>query len=305
MKKISRREFLELSGKLAAVMGLSAAGAPQLAEALEQLSSGGPPVIWLQGQSCSGCSVSLLNTDSPSIAEVLLNQISLRFNSTLSTATGHQAIHVIEETVKQGGFILAIEGSVPDGMPDACRVGEMRFSDQVIQTAKRAKAVVAIGTCAAFGGIPAAENNPTGAISVLDFLKKQGITTPVITIPGCPTHPDWVVGTLVHLAKFGMPKLNEHGSPTMFFGKCVHEQCNFFADYERENFATEFGAHGCQFKMGCAGPITKADCPTRQWNSGTNWCVKCGAPCIGCAGPHFAKRADYPLVTVNRAVKSH
>ena len=276
-------------------MGLGSSAIPKIAEALEQLSAGNAPVLWLQGQSCSGCSISLLNTEDPGPAQVLTGYISLLFHSTLSAATGDVSMDVLNRSIDHGGYLLVIEGSIPAGMPEACVIGHEHFSKQVIRAAKNAKAVIAVGTCAAFGGIPGAENNPTGAVSVPHFLKNKGISKPVIVLPGCPAHPDWIVGTLVHVLKFGIPSLDEKGRPNMFFSKLIHDQCPRFADYERENFAKSFSDDGCLFKLGCLGPNTYADCTLRLWNSGANSCINAGAPCIGCASEEFAAKASVPF----------
>jgi len=156
-----------------------------------------------------------------------------------------------------------------------------------------------VGICATAGGIPGAEGNSTGAMSVPAFLKQAGIAIPCIVIPGCPAHPDWIVGTLVHVLQFGPPPLDELGRPKAFFSKFIHDQCPRFADYERENFAKKFGDDGCLFRLGCAGPITKADCNLRQWNGGTNTCIKAGAPCIGCAWEGFGAKRDFPFYLKN------
>jgi hydrogenase small subunit len=165
----------------------------------------------------------------------------------------------------------------------------------VVRAAKGAKAVIAMGTCAVYGGIPAAEGNPTGATSIIWYLKQAGVVKPVIALPGCPPHPDWLVGTLVHVLKFGLPALDGEGRPKMFYSKLVHDQCPRFADYERENFAKTFSDEGCLFKLGCLGPITKADCTLRNWNSGVNSCIKAGAPCIGCTSKEFAAKVTFPF----------
>lgn len=301
MAQVTRRDFLKAGAKLAALMGLSQTLAPQVAKALEELASGLQPVVWLQGQSCSGCSVSLLNVDMPSIAEVLTGYLSLLFHSSLSVATGEVGMKVMHDTIKQGGYLLVCEGSVPASMPLACKVGGELYTEQLLKAAQNAKAVVAAGACAAFGGIPAAENNLTGATSVSSFLTQSGVRTSVINVPGCPIHPDWMIGTIVHVLKFGMPALDAKGRPIMFYGRPLHEQCPRFADYERENFAGKFGEPGCLFKLGCAGPITHADCSVRLWNSRTNFCINAGAPCIGCASSQFARSSNFSLYTKDRA----
>jgi hydrogenase small subunit len=115
---------------------------------------------------------------------------------------------VLNGSIEKADYFLAVEGSMPAGMPEACIVGGEKVTQQVIRAAKNAKAVLAVGACASFGGIPVAENNPTGAMSVPEFLKQQGVSKPVISVPGCPAHPDWLVGTLVHVLKFGIPALD-------------------------------------------------------------------------------------------------
>lgn len=302
MAEITRRQFLILGAEFAALMGLSTSAIPKVAEALEQLSSGGAPVLWLQGLSCSGCSVSLLNSETPEVDDILTKYISLLFHSTLSTATGEVAMEVINGTIEHGGYYLAVEGSIPVGMPEACKVGEEPVTQQVLRAARNAQAVISVGTCAAFGGIPAVENNQTGAVSVPEFLKNKNVAVPIINLPGCPAHPDWIVGTLVHVLKFGLPTLDSAGRPTMFYSRLIHDQCPRFSDHEREWFAKAFSDDGCLFKLGCLGPATYADCTLRLWNGRTNCCIKAGAPCIGCASEGFASIASFPFYTEEHRV---
>jgi hydrogenase small subunit len=303
MAEITRRNFLKLSCRLAALMGLGSGALPDVAEALERIYNKSVPALWLQGLSCSGCSISLLNSEYPGPARILTEYLSLLFHATLSVASGDTALQIVEKSREEGGYYLFVEGSVPVGMPAACKMGHEAFPDQLARIAGNAKAVIAVGTCACFGGIPAAEGNPTGAVSVPEFLTSRGISSGTIRVPGCPIHPDWLVGTLVHLLKFGMPPLDDKGRPKMFFSRTVHDLCPRFADYERERFANTFGEDGCLFKLGCAGPITHADCGLRQWNAGTNFCIKAGAPCIGCASDHFASDASFPFITKKYILK--
>jgi len=221
------------------------------------------------------------------------------FHQTLSTATGQVSVDVVNKTIQQGGYILAVEGAVPAGMLEACTFGQETYVRQLERAARQAKTILALGSCAVSGGIPAAANNPTGAVGVPAFLKQAGIATPVISIPGCPVHPDWLVGTILHLLKFGLPPLDVRGRPQAFFSRLVHDQCPRFADYEREKFAQSFTEEGCLFKLGCQGPLTKADCNLRLWNGGNNACIRAGAPCIGCAADSFAAKAEFPLYLQN------
>ena len=303
MNSLNRRAFLELSAKLCAAMGLGAAAIPRLAEAAEELASGNAPVLWLQGQSCSGCSISLLDAEAIKPVQLRTRYINLSFHQTLSTATGEQAVETVNRIIAAGGYILIVEGAVPAGMPKACTFGGEPFGDQLARAAKAARAIITIGTCSSFGGVPAAENNPTGAVSVPQFLKDKGIATPTILTPGCPCHPDWLLGTVTYVLKLGIPPLDDLGRPKAFYGRLIHDQCPRFADYEREKFAKTFGEDGCLFKLGCLGPITHADCSVRPWNGGVNSCVRAGAPCIGCGGEQFAAKADLPFTTKKRAAE--
>jgi hydrogenase small subunit len=171
---------------------------------------------------------------------------------------------------------------------------EIPIAETAAALAKNAAAVIAMGTCASFGGIPAGAPNPTQCVSIGELLAKKGIKTPVVNIPGCPPHPDWLIGTVVAVALYGLEKvaatLDELGRPKMFFGKCIHETCPRRADFDAARFARKFGDRGCLYELGCKGPVSFADCPTRMFNSGTNWCVGAGSPCHGCTEPDFPDR---------------
>lgn len=303
MEKVNRRSFLQLSAQVSVLFGLGASAIPRVAQALEELSQGLAPVLWLQGQCCSGCSVSLLDSEAVTPFKLLTRYISLGFHQTLSAATGDVAVNAVNKIVEQGGYILIAEGTIPTAMPLACTFGEEAFGEQFVRAARKARAIITAGTCSSFGGVPAAENNPTGAQNVPVFLKSRGIDVPVIRVPGCPIHPERLVGTVVHLLKFGMPALDGMGRPLAYFGKSLHEQCPRFNDYEREHFAKTFGEDGCFFKLGCAGPITNTDCNIRGWNGGVNTCIRAGAPCIGCTGENFCAKAAFPLITKDRAAQ--
>lgn len=277
------------------LMGLGTQAIPDIAEALENLASGRVEVLWLQAQSCSGCSISMIDSESPGPAELMTRYISLLFHQTLSAATGDDCMDVVKKTTEKGGHILVVEGSIPAGMPEACMMGHIPVADLVAQAARSASHVITLGSCASFGGIPAAENNPTGSVSVPDFLKSQSITTPTIVIPGCPSHPDWFVGSLVYLVKYGLPPMDALGRPLMFFGKTIHHNCPRFCDYERAYFAKKFSDDGCLFELGCLGVVTYADCTLRDRNGGVNNCIKAGGSCIGCSSEIFSLNASLPF----------
>jgi len=265
------------------------------------------PVVWLQGGACTGCVVSLLNSFSPGIGSLVLRQLtpgkhlSLRFLMTAMAGQGRQVVGILaDEAVKdKGGYVLVMEGTVQlaDGMfATLGEVGgrEVPVHEHAAELARSAMAVVSMGTCSSFGGIPAAEGNLTGACSMEQLLQREGIEVPLINIPGCPPHPDWLVGTLMAVSQYGLAAvaagLDELKRPTMFYGKNVHETCPRRADFDAGRFARGFGEAGCLYELGCKGPVTFADCPTRMWNSGTNWCVGAGSPCHGCVEPDFPDR---------------
>lgn len=262
------------------------------------------PVVYLQCAACSGCAVSILNSVSPSIKHVLIDEVipgkhvNLRFHPTVMAASGDLALQVLEDTAYDcaQGYLLIIEGAIPTAADGAYgSVGEREghpipMLQHVRELGERALATIALGTCAAFGGIPAAKPNPSGCISVREAYETAGIHTPLINVPGCPPHPDWFVGTVAHILLRGLPgpeALDEHLRPKAFYGQLIHENCPRRAYFDEGKFAKKFGDEGCLYELGCKGPITHADCPLRHWNNGTNWVIGNNAPCNGCVEPGF------------------
>lgn len=298
--KLTRRDFSKLCAGSTAALSLALLKLPDFdeifAEALQEV-----PVIWIQGASDSGCSVSICNAVGPTIQDLLLTavvpgkHVNLRFHQTLMAGQGHVAMHALEEAAANPGFILVVEGSIPtkdDGIH--CLIGEegergITMLEHLLNLSKKASAVVALGTCSAFGGIPAAEPNVTGVKPVDVILKEEGISTPVINLPGCPPHPDWFTGTVAAVLIGGLEsvELDELNRPTAFYGKTIHDQCPRRGQYEAEEFATKLGESSCLYLLGCKGPVTYADCSDRLWNNKSKWCVESNAPCAGCAHPGY------------------
>jgi hydrogenase small subunit len=269
--KISRRDFITYCTTSAAALGLTSALGP-LTKALA--ASGGPPIIWLKGAGCTGCTVSLANRISTSapvdLADLLINTIDLVYHQTLMGAAGDLAVQNLQNAAA-GSFILAVEGGIPtlyNGK--TCTVYSQNGVDvsalqAVQQLAPKAAKVLCIGTCASFGGISGANPNPTGIKSVSAAC---GIST--INIPGCPPHPDWIVWTIAQLLAGAAPTLDAYQRPTALYGSTVHSKCS----RNRAPWATSFNQTGlCMGNMGCKGRQTYADCPSRKWNNGQNWCV--------------------------------
>ncbi len=318
-KEWSRRDFLKVAGGSALAVSLLYVSIPHLQGEEGVARAAGPgaptewPVVWIQTGTCTGCSVSVLNSLSPRIQNVLVdevvpgNHLSLRYHATVMADSGDGAIEALKATALEhkGGFILVAEGalSTKDGGV-YCQFGEENGQDvSGLEWTKRfsrdALAVIALGTCAVGGGIPAAGPNPTGCVSVKRMFDDEGIATPLINVPGCPPHPDWFVGTVATIFIGGLAavKVDGQGRPIAFFGELIHHNCPRYSYFERGQFSTVFSEPYCMYQLGCKGPITYADCPKRLWNSGTNWCVGANSLCHGCAEPGFPDFAGMPEVS--------
>jgi hydrogenase small subunit len=287
MKDVSRRDFMKYCIGSAAVLGLNLSVLGKLEKALA--AGGGPPIIWLNGTNCTGCTVSLANLFSENagttnVADLLINTINLAFHPNLMGAAGDLAVAELKRAT-EGGFVLAVDGGIPTAFGGrTCMLWtedgrDVTAMEAVKDLAPKAAAVLSIGTCASFGGIPAADPNPTGIQSV-----GQITGVPTINIPGCPSHPDWVVGTIAQLLAGESPSLDSDGRPKAYFGRRIHDRCPRRNRDEVETFGID---GGCLEELGCKGPMTRADCYSRQWNSGTNWCIGANAICIGCTEKGF------------------
>jgi hydrogenase small subunit len=161
--------------------------------------------------------------------------------------------------------------------------------DMLKDTAAGAAAVIAVGSCASFGGLPHAAPNPTGAVAVSDLIKDK----PVMNVSGCPPIPTVIAGVLAHFITFGsLPELDELGRPKVFFGQSIHDRCYRRPFYDKGLFAETFDDEGarkgwCLYRLGCKGPMTYNACATVKWNQGTSWPVESGHGCLGCSEPNF------------------
>ncbi|MBO8128009.1 MAG: hydrogenase small subunit [Peptococcaceae bacterium] len=292
MRSISRREFIKLCAGSAAGLSLMSALGPQITESLAWAAEGKPTVVWLQGAACTGCSVSLLNSVEPAIEKVLLDVISLRYHPNIMASAGHVAFEQLEEIVnkEKDNFFLVVEGGVPTGAEGHyCTIGELKgkeitFAEAVATLGNAAKAVIAAGSCASFGGIPGATPNPTSVVGVDQIVTKK----PVINIGNCPMHPDHFLGTVVYVLQYGdIPELDRFKRPKMFYPEPIHETCPRRPYFDAGQFAETVGDEGCLAHLGCKGFIAYSDCQKRKWNNGRNWCIGAGAPCLGCSEPYF------------------
>ena len=291
---VSRRSFMKLCGTLAVMVGLGEAAAPRVAQALEESVIGASqgdlyPVIWIEGASCTGCTEAFAQIDAPDPASIVLEMISLNYSETLSAAAGWSMEEAKEQTIAAGNYILIYEGAVLNGWDgNALRIAGKTGNEHLIEAAEKANAVVALGSCAVNGGWMAAHPNPSNAQGVQQFLKAQGIETPVINIPGCPPNPEWLCAILVEVLLLNkLPELNAENKPAQIFVQTIHDNCQRRGHFENGEFVYQFGspeeAKGyCLYPLGCRGPQTKANCGVVRYNHRRSWCIEAGAPCIGC-----------------------
>jgi len=259
------------------------------------------PVIWIQAASDSGCTVSIINGTRPEIHSVLLDEIvpgqhiNLKFQATIMAGQGEPVVEILDSaTEAREGYLLVVEGCIPL-REKCCTLGEkdgrhVSIAERIRKLGNKADAVIALGTCASFGGIFASHPNYSQSVGVGELFKKEGITTPVVNVPGCPPHPDWFIGTVAQVMLFGLPgpeEVDELGRLNLFYGTLVHENCPRRAHFDAGRFARTPSEPYCLYLLGCRGPQTHADCPTRKWNGGVNWCIENNHPCIGCCEPEF------------------
>jgi hydrogenase small subunit len=285
--QISRRAFLNYCQGSAAALGLTAIDLAHLEQALA--SPTGPTVVWLQGSSCTGCSISFLNrisTTAPkSAGDVVINTINLVYHPQLMSVAGQSAASAAQAAYNKGGYILVVEGGVPTAFNGSTcwawnfNGQDVTFKDAVSGLASKAAQIVCAGTCSSYGGIPAAPPNPAGVKSVSAHTLKK-----TINVPGCPTHPDWIVWVIARLLTNSVGTLDSYGRPTGLFGRTVHDQCPRRETEEAKMYGQD---NQCVKELGCKGPTTVAPCPINRWNNGVNWCVDANAQCIGCTNPGF------------------
>src|SRR3989304_4434596 len=240
---IRRRDFLKFCGATAALLGLPDIYIPKIAAAIESASKR-HPVVWLNFASDSGCTEALIKATYPNTAEIILDILSLDYNETIMAAAGKQAEEILEGSRKKGGYILVVEGGVPTKKGHGMIAGK-EMLDILEDFSSPAIAILAVGSCATFGGVPAAKPNPSQIIGVSEALE-------------------------------------------MFNSQTIHERCERRAHFDAGRFVESFGSREealgyCLYKMGCKGPMTYSACPTVQYNDRVSWCIKAGAPCIGCA----------------------
>jgi len=271
-------------------------------------------ILWITaGLSCDGDSVAITAATQPSLEDLALGAIpglpKVRIhNPVLAYEVGDEFLAPFHKAAegKLGPFVLVVEGSIPnekikeDGYWAAVgtdpKTGQpIKTTEWIDKLAPHALAIIAIGTCATYGGIPAMAGNPTGAMGLPDYLgwgwkSKAGI--PIVCVPGCPVQPDNFMETVLYLLYQAaglspMIPLDAALRPSWLFGQTIHEQCDRGGYYEQGDFATEFGSRKCIVKLGCWGPVVNCNVARRGWVNGVGGCPNVGGLCIGCTMPGF------------------
>ncbi|WP_432357551.1 hydrogenase small subunit [Sporosarcina sp. UB5] len=246
-------------------------------------------LIYLELNGCSGNIISLLNGNNPDFAYMLTSMVNLQYCNSLMAAEGEQAIEKLLKVMDEEEYILAVEGAVAlknNGLYNIIGSWQGKpltglHAAQMI--GEKASYVIAVGACATHGGVSAAKPNPSESVALQKVLPHKEM----IKLPGCPVHPDWFLGTLAHILLYGKPETDSLDRPLLFYSTLIHDRCPRRPFFDRGIFAEKLGDKTCLFKLGCRGPVTRIDCPTRQWNGHVNWPIGANTPCIGCASFGF------------------
>lgn len=293
---VSRRTFLKFCTVTASMMALPPLAGRAMAEKLAAMRR--PSVIYLSFQECTGCLESFTRSFSPTIEHLIFDIISLDYDDTLMAAAGDAAEQAKEQAMKDnfGEYVLIVDGSVPLADGGVYNTAAGKTAEQTLkEAAEGAAAIVAVGTCASFGGIPYAYPNPTGAVPISEIVPGK----PVVNVSGCPPIPAVITGTLLQYYTQGrLPDLDSHGRPLAFFGNSIHDRCYRRPFYDQGKFAKSFDDEGarngwCLYELGCKGPTTYNACATLKWNNGTSFPIESGHPCLGCSEPNFWDKGSF------------
>lgn len=252
------------------------------------------PIIWLELADCSGNSEAFIKSANPAIEDLIFDYISLDYHELLMSSSGDFSETILEDIIKnhKNEYILIVEGAVPLGLDGKfLRIGAKGKTgiELLKECAKDAALIIGVGSCAFDGGVVAASPNPTGAVGVSQALNRSD----VINIPGCPTNPINIVGTLLYYMMFEeLPKLDRFNRPLWAYSQRIHDNCERRGHYELGEFVEQWGDDGakngwCLFHMGCKGPYANANCPMMKFNQNTSWPVQAGHGCMACTEMGF------------------
>ena len=304
--RTTRRTFLAMAG----AMGLGAFLSLRAPEVIAAIDASETRIVWLRGLGCGGCTSSFLNGGNPDILaaidklkisidyqETLMQQAGITVDGVAVNSTSYNANVALKDLIANEKYILVVEGAIPDGPNNSgkyCTVAGQPFRDVFAAAAENAQSILALGTCASFGGLSRLQKDAdargvayTGTSRLNSTLSRIGLDARVVNVPGCPAHPDWAILTLADLLAGNEIAIGLYNRPQVFFGSAVHDSCVHRGDYDSDQRDNEFGAGHCLYNLGCKGPLAFADCPSRRWNSGMSMCTQAGGPCIACAEPEF------------------
>ena len=261
-------------------------------------------LLWIQAVCCGGETSSLLNSDHPHLQGALdALGVTLLGHSFLHEQARGGAEQVIDECAagKMSVELLVVEGAAYLKAPQSGTYASGKpLTEWVRAIAPHAAYTVAVGTCASFGGVMACGRNPMGATGLqfhrdqaggllgADYRSRSGL--PVVNVPGCPAHPDWIIGTLWALRanRLRGGDLDRFNRPRAFYGKLAHHACPRNEYYEFKASATAYSQQGCLFEnLGCKGTLCESDCNERLWLARTGSCTRGGFPCLSCTSPLF------------------
>jgi hydrogenase small subunit len=275
-------------------------------------------VLWLTtGLGCDGDSIAMTGATNPSLEDLLHGALPgtprlAIYNPLIAYETGDEFVEAFRRAAAGAldPFLLVLEGSVPnehmsrDGHwsgfgVDPATGQPIPTTTWIDDLAPRAAVVLALGTCAAYGGVPAMRGNPTGAMGLRDYLGsgwRSRLGAPIVNLPGCPVQPDNITETLLHLSLYvagaePLIELDEQGRPRWLFERTVQEGCGRAGFAEQGEFAQTPADHrGCLVKVGCKGPVVKCNVPIRGWIGGVGGCPNVGGICMACTMPGFPDR---------------
>lgn len=312
---LTRREFLKKCRNISILMCGSTLLTRSLAQGFLRLAKDPPQIVFIHAQNCMACTTSMMYGNDFDFVDFLTHIGRLDLHPALSFRQGSAYLENLDHITKNGNYLLVVEGSIPSRPKEACYLGSEPLYDVLAGYAAGASMVIASGSCASHGGIPASGSNPTGALSVSAYLEDQKINLPVLRIPGCPIHPDHIMGSLAYIAATGKaPPLNKDSQtasrrfsplsedadlPAEYFGELLHNRCSRYQHFTQDKFVEDFAKDkdNCLLKKGCRGPITLSDCPSRRWNQRTSVCVDSNTPCIGCMNSDWPFADDLYLET--------
>jgi len=252
-----------------------------------------PNIIWLQGASCSGCTLSMTNIEDISFVDFILNFVNIIYHPNISVIKDGDISTLLNRATKElnNDYLLVVEGSIPMQLPHACLLADIPFKEWIEKLSRYSSACIGVGTCASFGGVTTMKGTFTGASPLREVLEIQNIKTPILNLPNCPIKPEHFIYTVLYYIKFNkLPPMDSQARPNKFFSKTIHQSCYHYNEFKEDIFATQIGDKGCLLELGCQGPVTKSDCMITGNNGNTNNCIKAGHPCIGCASEHFPRQ---------------